>query len=162
LGIRKHLRATALLLGFFTHTRCYLRSMAYVLPKEATKRLTPGDITMPTAERYSRYREDQTTIWVSKTAADYLSRERSTPGEGASAVLDRILNEYKKNRRASGGGSTGGASTKSAAKGASKGGATKSAGKSAGKSASKGGATKRSSAKRGASKGGAKKAARRA
>ena len=35
---------------------------------------------MPTAERYSRYREDQTTIWVSKTAADTLSRERNSPG----------------------------------------------------------------------------------
>ena len=45
---------------------------------------------MPTAERYARYREDQTTIWVSKTAADFLSRERGSPGEGAAAVLDRV------------------------------------------------------------------------
>jgi hypothetical protein len=58
---------------------------------------------MPTAERYSRYREDQTTIWVSKTAADTLSRERQSPGEGASAVLDRLLGELKKLRRGSGG-----------------------------------------------------------
>ena len=32
---------------------------------------------MPTAERYSRYREDQTTIWVSKTAAEFLSRDET-------------------------------------------------------------------------------------
>ena len=90
---------------------------------------------MPTAERYTRYREDQTTIWVSKTAADFLSRERNSPGEGAAAVLDRIIADYKKNRRASGGASGGGA-TKSAAKGASKG-------------ASKGGAAKSGAGTRG-------------
>jgi len=85
---------------------------------------------MPTAERYSRYREDQTTIWVSKSAADFLSRERSSPGEGAAAVLDRVINEYRKMRRTSGGGApTGGAgAAKSATKGAAKGGATKGAG----------------------------------
>jgi hypothetical protein len=101
---------------------------------------------MPTAERYSRYREDQTTIWVSKTAADFLSRERSSPGEGAAAVLDRVLNEYKKMRRGSGGGAAGGA-TKAAAKPASKG---------AAKGAAKGAGTRGTRATRGASKGGAK------
>jgi len=109
---------------------------------------------MPTAERYSRYREDQTTIWVSKTAADTLSRERNAPGEGAAAVLDRLLNELRKLRRGSGGGAAGGG-----AAGGASGGAAKSAGKSAAKGATK-------SATRGAKtakKGGAKtaKAARR-
>jgi hypothetical protein len=76
---------------------------------------------MPTAERYSRYREDQTTIWVSKSAADFLGRERQSPGEGAAAVLDRVLNEYKRMRRSSGGGAAPAkAATKGAAKGATK------------------------------------------
>lgn len=70
---------------------------------------------MPTTERYSRYRADQTTIWVSKTAADFLSREKNTPGEGAAAVLDRVLNEYKKLRRSSGGASASKAPAKKAA-----------------------------------------------
>ena len=101
---------------------------------------------MPTSERYSRYREDQTTIWVSKTAADFLAREKGAPGEGAAAVLDRVLNEYKKMRRSSGGG------------------AAAPAAKSASKSASKG-ASKTATRARSASKGGAKtakKAGRRA
>ena len=104
---------------------------------------------MPTAERYSRYREDQTTIWVSKTAAEFLSRERSSPGEGAAAVLDRVLNEYRKMRRSSGGGGAAGGA--GATKGASKSGASKGG-------ASKSGAGTRGtrSATRGASKGGAK------
>ena len=74
---------------------------------------------MPTSERYSRYREDQTTIWVSKSAADFLAREKGAPGEGAAAVLDRVLNEYKKMRRSSGGGAAAPAA-KSASKGAAK------------------------------------------
>ena len=106
---------------------------------------------MPTAERYSRYREDQTTIWVSKTAADFLSRERNSPGEGAAAVLDRVLNEYRKLRRAGGGGATGGGAGGGATKAASKGGATKGAAKSGGA-----GTRGTRSASRGASKGGAK------
>ena len=116
---------------------------------------------MPTAERYSRYREDQTTIWVSKTAADFLSRERSSPGEGAAAVLDRVLNEYRKLRRSSGGGAAGGGAggggaTKGAAKGASKGGASKSAAKSGGAG------TRGSRATRGAGAAGGAKSGRRA
>ena len=112
---------------------------------------------MPTAERYSRYREDQTTIWVSKTAADFLSRERSSPGEGAAAVLDRVLNEYRKMRRSSGGGAAGGAAaTKSAAKGAAKGGATKGAAKSGGAG------TRGTRATRGAGAAGGAKSGRRA
>lgn len=102
---------------------------------------------MPTAERYSRYREDQTTIWVSKTAADTLSRERNTPGEGAAAVLDRLLNELRKLRRGSGaGGASAGGATKSAAKTA-----TKAAGKTAtrgAKTAKKGAAKTAKSARR--------------
>ena len=112
---------------------------------------------MPTAERYSRYREDQTTIWVSKTAAEFLSRERSSPGEGAAAVLDRVLNEYRKMRRSSGGGAAGGAgATKSAAKGAAKGGATKGAAKSGGAG------TRGTRATRGAGAAGGAKSGRRA
>ena len=115
---------------------------------------------MPTAERYSRYREDQTTIWVSETAADFLSRERSSPGEGAAAVLDRVLNEYRKMRRSSGGGAAGGGggggATKGAAKSASKGGATKGAAKSGGAG------TRGTRATRGAGAGGGAKSGRRA
>jgi hypothetical protein len=112
---------------------------------------------MPTAERYSRYREDQTTIWVSKTAAEFLSRERSSPGEGAAAVLDRVLNEYRKMRRSSGGGAAGGAgATKSAAKGAAKGGATKGAAKTGGAG------TRGTRAARGAGAAGGTKSGRRA
>jgi hypothetical protein len=113
---------------------------------------------MPTAERYSRYREDQTTIWVSKSAADFLSRERSSPGEGAAAVLDRVLNEYRKMRRSSGGGAAGGAggATKSAPKGAAKGGAAKGAAKTGGAG------TRGTRAARGAGAGGGTKSGRRA
>jgi hypothetical protein len=112
---------------------------------------------MPTAERYSRYREDQTTIWVSKTAADTLSRERNAPGEGAAAVLDRLLNELRKLRRGSGGG---GGATGGSTGGATKSATTKSAPKTASKGAAKGGATRGSKT---AKKAGAKtaKAARR-
>ena len=111
---------------------------------------------MPTAERYSRYREDQTTIWVSKTAAEFLSRERSSPGEGAAAVLDRVLNEYRKMRRSSGGGAAGGGAAKSAAKGAAKGGAAKGAAKSGGAG------TRGTRATRGAGAAGGAKSGRRA
>ena len=112
---------------------------------------------MPTADRYARYREDQTTVWISKSAADFLSRERSSPGEGAAAVLDRVLNEYRKMRRSSGGGAAGGAgATKSAAKGAAKGGATKGAAKSGGAG------TRGSRATRGAGAAGGAKSGRRA
>ena len=102
---------------------------------------------MPTAERYSRYREDQTTIWVSKTAADTLSRERNTPGEGAAAVLDRLLNELRKLRRGSGGGASAGGAAKAPAKAPAK---------AAGKTATRGAKT----AKKAAAKGGAKTARR--
>ena len=96
---------------------------------------------MPTAERYSRYRADQTTIWVSKNAADFLSRERQSPGEGASAVLDRVISEYRRNRRATGGGGGGGGAAKSAAKGgATKAGAGTRGTRSAARGAAKGGA----------------------
>jgi hypothetical protein len=57
---------------------------------------------MPNAEKYARYRADQTTIWVSKTAAGFLSREKERPGEGAGAVLDRLLGELRRLRRAQG------------------------------------------------------------
>jgi hypothetical protein len=70
------------------------------------------EATMPTADRYARYRADQTTIWVSKNAATFLARERTAPSEGVAAVLDRLLNELKKLRR--GGGAVAGASKRSA------------------------------------------------
>ena len=55
---------------------------------------------MPTAERYARYREAQTTIWVSKTAAAFLARERTEAREGTAAVLEflRNLDEPVKSR----------------------------------------------------------------
>jgi hypothetical protein len=55
---------------------------------------------MPSAERYARDRADQTTIWVSKTAAAFLTREREEPTERAGAVLDRLLTELRRLRRA--------------------------------------------------------------
>lgn len=57
---------------------------------------------MPNAEKYARYRADQTTIWVSKTAAGFLTREKERPGEGAGAVLDRLIGELRRLRRAQG------------------------------------------------------------
>ena len=83
---------------------------------------------MPTADRYARYRADQTTIWVSKTAAAFLSRERTAPSEGVAAVLDRLLSELRKLRRgtsAAASGATSGTRTKTA-RAASRGTATRS------------------------------------
>ena len=56
---------------------------------------------MPTADRYARYREDQTTVWISKRAAAFITKERATEGEGTAAVLDRLLTELRSLRRAS-------------------------------------------------------------
>lgn len=98
---------------------------------------------MPTADRYAKYRSDQTTIWVSKTAATQLSREREA-GESASAVLDRMMNELKRLRKDAGIQAPAPRAAKSAAKGASKAaakssaqGATKRATKTAAKGAAK-------------------------
>lgn len=102
---------------------------------------------MPSADRYTRYRADQTTIWVSKTAADYLSRERE-PGESSAGALDRMINEVRRTRRASG------VPERPAVKSAGK-----TATKSAGKTATKGGAK---TGTRSAAKGGAKTATKRA
>ena len=52
---------------------------------------------MPSAERYARYREDQTTVWISKRAATFLARE--SDGEGTAAVLDRLLTELRSLRK---------------------------------------------------------------
>ena len=52
---------------------------------------------MPSAERYARYREDQTTVWISKRAATFLARE--SDGEGTAAVLDRLLSELRALRK---------------------------------------------------------------
>lgn len=115
---------------------------------------------MPTADRYSRYRADQTTVWISKAAADLLARERLSPGEGVAAVLDRVLNDYRKLRRASGGS----APAKSAAKGASKSaakGASKAAAKAPTRGATKGAAkTATRGAAKSATRGAAKSAAK--
>lgn len=54
---------------------------------------------MPTAARYRKYRKDQTTIWISKNAQDFLSRERLVPGESVGRVLDRMLVELRRLRR---------------------------------------------------------------
>ncbi len=76
---------------------------------------------MPTADRYARYREDQTTVWISKAAVALLDRERQAPGEGISAVLDRVLNEFRRLRRAAGVAGPAGGAGAGAAKGAAKG-----------------------------------------
>jgi hypothetical protein len=69
---------------------------------------------MPSAERYAQYRADQTTIWVSKTAAAFLARERAAHGESTSVALDRLLRELRQLRRTGG---TGGATRGAAAAG---------------------------------------------
>jgi len=56
---------------------------------------------MPTADRYARYREDQTTVWISKRAATFISKERTTDAEGSAAILDRLLIELRSLRKAS-------------------------------------------------------------
>jgi hypothetical protein len=101
---------------------------------------------MPSADRYARYRADQTTIWVSKRAAEFLARERAATGEATAAALDRLLGELRSARKAGGGGAGGAA--KSARGGA----------KSAAKSAAKGGAKSASRGTRSAAKAGGRAA----
>jgi len=108
---------------------------------------------MPSADRYARYRADQTTIWVSKRAAEFLARERAGSGEATAAALDRLLGELRSLRKGSGGGAGGAAK-------AARGGA-KSASKSASKSAAKGGAKSASRGSRSAAKSGGRGAAAR-
>ena len=60
---------------------------------------------MPTADQYARYRQDRTTIWVSKAAAAFLAREREHATESVGTVLDRLLTELRRARRD--GGATG-------------------------------------------------------
>ena len=62
---------------------------------------------MTTAQQYARYRQDRTTIWVSKNAAAFLARERATVSVGT--VLDRHLPELRRARRGAGGASSGAA-----------------------------------------------------
>jgi hypothetical protein len=119
---------------------------------------------MPTADRYARYRADQTTVWISKTAAAFLDKEREAPGEGVASVLDRVLNEFRKLRRAAGvsgptGRAAGGPAAKAPARAAAKGGAAKGGGAKGGtaKAAGRGGAGVAKRAARGASKGAAKR-----
>ena len=118
---------------------------------------------MPSADRYSKYRADQTTVWISKTAREFMDRERAG-GEGTSSVLDRLINELKKHRRANPGlAPEPRPATKAAAKSAGKT-ATKSAGKTASKAAGKSAAkaAAKSSAKTAATpKGAGKTAAKR-
>jgi hypothetical protein len=109
---------------------------------------------MPSADRYARYRADQTTIWVSKRAAEFLARERATTGESTSAALDRLLGEIRSSRKGGGGG---GGAAKSARGTKS---ATKSAAKSATKSAAKGGAKSATRGGRSAAKAGSRAGAR--
>lgn len=54
---------------------------------------------MPTAERYARAREDQTTIWVTKTAAAFLRREGAADGKGTAATFDALIKELRRLRR---------------------------------------------------------------
>jgi hypothetical protein len=53
---------------------------------------------VPSAERYAQYRADQTTIWASKRAAQFLLRERAS-GESTAAAVDRLLGELRALRR---------------------------------------------------------------
>ena len=63
----------------------------------------PHPSPMPTAQQYARYRQDRTTIWVSKTAAAFLAREREHATESVGTVLDRLLTELRRARRGSAG-----------------------------------------------------------
>ena len=82
---------------------------------------------MPTAAQYARYRQDRTTIWVSKSAFAFLSREREHPTESVGTVLDRLLTELRRTRRGSGGAGAGAVGAKKAAakRGASRSGGTR-------------------------------------
>ena len=111
---------------------------------------------MPSADRYARYRADQTTIWVSKRAAEFLARERAGSGEATAAALDRLLGELRSLRKGSGGGAGGAAK---AARGGAKS-AAKSGGTTGAKSAAKGGAKSASRGSRSAAKAGGRGGAR--
>jgi hypothetical protein len=76
----------------------------------------PHPPTMPTAQQYARYRQDRTTIWVSKSAAAFLAREREHATESVGTVLDRLLTELRRARRGAGGGSSSGAAKKAGAR----------------------------------------------
>ncbi len=54
---------------------------------------------MPDRTRYERYREDQTTVWISKSAQAFLAKERQAASEGTAAVLDRVLRELRSLRK---------------------------------------------------------------
>ncbi|HEX5180195.1 MAG TPA: hypothetical protein VJR24_14235 [Gemmatimonadaceae bacterium] len=56
---------------------------------------------MPTRDRYREYREDQTTIWVSKAARAFLDREKKHSRESTTSVVDRLLRELRGTRRGS-------------------------------------------------------------
>ena len=57
---------------------------------------------MPTRDRYREYREDQTTIWVSKASRAFLDREKKHPRESTTVVVDRLLKELRATRRKGG------------------------------------------------------------
>src|SRR6185312_15458658 len=56
---------------------------------------------MPTRDRYREYREDQTTIWVSKAARAFLDREKKHSRESTTSVGDRLLRQTRGTRRRS-------------------------------------------------------------
>ena len=68
------------------------------------RRRFPHPSNMPTADQYARYRQDRTTIWVSKAAAAFLAREREHATESVGTVLDRLLTELRRSRRDGGAG----------------------------------------------------------
>ena len=78
----------------------------------------PHPTNMPTSAQYARYRQDRTTIWVSKAAAAFLAREREHATESVGTVLDRLLTELRRGRRGSAPASAGakGAAKKAGAK----------------------------------------------
>lgn len=54
---------------------------------------------MPTLARYRKYRKDQTTIWISKSARTFFDRERDRAGEGTAQVVDRLIRELRSRRK---------------------------------------------------------------
>jgi hypothetical protein len=49
---------------------------------------------MPDRKRYDRYRATQTTIWISKKAQAFITRERDG-GDSTADVVDRLVREVK-------------------------------------------------------------------
>lgn len=53
---------------------------------------------MPDRERYQRQSGETTTIWITKAAREFLTRERDED-ESTTKVFDRLLRELRRFRR---------------------------------------------------------------